>query len=97
MHKQIFVNLAVKDLPRSVDFFKALGYVFDLRFTNESGACLVLGDNLYAMLLARPFFQTFTHKALSDPTQTTEVAGGHDGAGADWSGWLLPRAASWTR
>lgn len=73
MHDQLFVNLPVTDLPRSKAFFEALGYHFEPRFTNESGACLVLGDRLFAMLLTRPFFQGFTPKAIADATQTTEV------------------------
>jgi predicted lactoylglutathione lyase len=73
MHKQIFVNLAVQDLKRSVGFFERLGFGFDANFTNDSGACMVVGENIYAMLLAREFFQTFTDKALCDPTRQTEV------------------------
>lgn len=73
MHQQIFVNLAVKDLNRSIDFFKALGYSFNPQFTNEAGACLMLGDNLHAMLLTEPFFKGFTGKPLVDATQGTEV------------------------
>ena len=73
MHKQMFVNLAVEDLPRSRKFFEALGLQFNPQFSNDSGACLVLGDNLFAMLLTKPFFATFTAKPLSDPSRSTEV------------------------
>ena len=73
MHKQIYVNLPVKHLPRSMTFFKALGFEFDPQFTNEQGACMVIGDNIYAMLLPEAFFKTFTHKPVSDATQSTEV------------------------
>ncbi|GGD51097.1 VOC family protein [Caballeronia grimmiae] len=66
MHKQIFVNLPVRDLKRSMTFFKALGLSFNPAFTNENAACLVIGENLYAMLLTEPFFQTFTEKTLID-------------------------------
>ncbi|MFM0050111.1 VOC family protein [Caballeronia grimmiae] len=66
MHKQIFVNLPVRDLKRSMTFFKALGLSFNPAFTNENAACLVIGENLYAMLLTEPFFQTFTDKTLID-------------------------------
>ncbi|MEO7008743.1 MAG: VOC family protein [Caldimonas sp.] len=73
MHKQIFVNLAVDDLPKSRAFFESLGLHFNPQFSNEQGACLVLGDNLFAMLLVKDFFRTFTAKPLGDPAQSTEV------------------------
>ena len=73
MVKQIFVNLAVKDLPKSIAFFERLGFAFNPQFTNEQGACLVLGENIFAMLLAEPFFRTFTSKAIVDAKQATEV------------------------
>ena len=73
MVKQIFVNLAVKDLPKSIGFFERLGFSFNPQFTNEQGACLVLGDNIFAMLLTEPFFRTFTAKAIVDAKQATEV------------------------
>lgn len=73
MHKQIFVNLACKSLPASKAFFEALGYHFDPQFTNESGAGLVLGENLYAMLLTEDFARNFTSKPLVDAAAATEV------------------------
>jgi uncharacterized protein len=73
MHKQIFVNLPVKQLPASKAFFEALGYTFNPQFTNDQGACLVLGENLYAMLLAEDFASTFTAKPLVDARAATEV------------------------
>ncbi len=73
MHHQIFVNLACRDLPRAKTFFEALGYSFDPNFTNEHGACMVLGPQLHAMLLAQPFFQTFTRKPVVDSQAATEV------------------------
>ena len=66
MHKQIFVNLPVHDLKQSMTFFKALGLSFDSVFTNDDAACLVIGENIFAMLLTTPFFQTFTDKTLID-------------------------------
>jgi len=73
MFRQIFVNLAVKDMARSQAFFKALGLTFNQRFTNEKGACLEIGENFYAMLLVEPFFQGFTKKPISDAQKATEV------------------------
>lgn len=73
MHKQIFVNLPVADLPKSKAFFAALGLSFNPQFTNEKGACLVLGENIFAMLLSREFFKSFIDKEIADARRTTEV------------------------
>ncbi len=73
MHQQIFVNLPVKDLPRSKAFFEALGYTFNPQFTNEVGACLELGPKLHAMLLTEDFARGFTSKPLVDAHAATEV------------------------
>jgi hypothetical protein len=73
MHTQIYVNLPVHDLARSTAFYRALGYEFDPQFSNEQGACLMLGPKLYAMLLTRPFFETFSTRPVADATQTTGV------------------------
>ena len=73
MHKQIFVNLPVSDLKRSMTFFKALGLSFNSQFTNDQAACLVVGENIFAMLLVEEFFRTFTHKPLVDANGATEV------------------------
>jgi predicted lactoylglutathione lyase len=73
MARQIFVNLPVKDLKRSVTFFTALGYTFDPRFTDDNATCMIVGENIFVMLLVERFFQTFTKKALCDATKSTEV------------------------
>jgi predicted lactoylglutathione lyase len=73
MHKQIFVNLAVDKLERSKAFFSALGFNFDPQFTNDQAACLILGENLYAMLLVKDLFKSFTRKSLCDPKESTEA------------------------
>ena len=73
MHKQIFVNLAVRDLKRSMDYFKALGFDFNPQFTSDQGASMIVGENIYAMLLTREFFQSFTDKTVADATKTAEV------------------------
>lgn len=73
MHSQIFVNLPVKDLKRSVDFFSKLGYTFNPTFTDENATCMILGDNLYVMLLVEKFFSTFTSKSITDTSKSTEV------------------------
>ncbi|MFM0739286.1 glyoxalase/bleomycin resistance/extradiol dioxygenase family protein [Paraburkholderia xenovorans] len=73
MHKQIYVNLAVDDLERSKAFFSALGFSFEPQFTNAQAACLILGDNLYAMLLVKELFKSFTRKSLCNPQESTEA------------------------
>lgn len=70
---QIYVNLPVKDLKASVAFFAKLGFTFNADFTNDSGACMILNENIYAMLLAESFFQTFIDKKIADAKTTTEV------------------------
>ncbi len=72
-HAHIFVNLPCKDLPASKAFFEAMGYHFNPQFTNDSGACLVLGENLFAMLLTEDFARGFTSKPLVDAKAATEV------------------------
>lgn len=73
MAQQIFVNLAVKDLPKSKAFFEKLGYSFNAQFTNDDAACMVISDTIYAMLLTEPFFKKFTDKELVDSKKSTEV------------------------
>jgi uncharacterized protein len=73
MTTQIFVNLPVKNLAVSVDFFTHLGYDFVARFTNERAAFMRVSDTIFVMLLVEEFFQTFTKKPVCDATQSTEV------------------------
>ncbi len=70
---QIFVNLPVQSLDRSVGFFSKLGYAFDPRFTDENATCMIIGGDIFAMLLVEPFFGTFTPKPIADAKKTTEV------------------------
>lgn len=74
MPKQIFVNFPVKNLERSMNFFRKLGFEFNPQFTNQDAACMIIEkDSSYAMLLMEPFFKTFTEKTIADATKTTEV------------------------
>ena len=73
MATQIFVNLPVKDLNRSVAFFTSLGYSFNPQFTNDKATCMIVGENIFVMLLVESFFQTFTKKALADASKSAEV------------------------
>lgn len=71
--RKIFVNLAVKDLRRSVDFFAALGFTFDPRFTDEQAACMIVSDEAFVMLLVESRFRDFTGKAICDSTTHIEA------------------------
>ena len=73
MARKIFVNLPIRDMQRSQAFFKALGFSFNPQFTNEQGACMVISEDIFAMLLVEPFFQTFTRKPIADARKSTEV------------------------
>jgi len=74
MSTQIFVNLPVQDLQRSIDFFTALGYSFDPRFSDENATCLVIDEgHIYAMLLTHDFFKKFTKKQIADAKASTEA------------------------
>ncbi|MFM1654809.1 VOC family protein [Brevibacillus sp. B_LB10_24] len=69
----IFVNLPVKDLKKTMDFFSQVGFAFNAQFTDEKAACMVINENIYAMLLVEEFFQTFIKKEIADATRSTEV------------------------
>jgi predicted lactoylglutathione lyase len=73
MGRKIFVNLPIKDMKRSQAFFRALGFSFNPQFTNEQGACMVIAQDIYVMLLVEPFFQSFIKKPISDARKATEV------------------------
>ena len=73
MPTQMFVNLPVQDLKRSIEFFTRLGYTFNPKFTDENATCMIIGDNNYAMLLVETMFKTFTPKPIADAKSTTEV------------------------
>ena len=72
MSKKIFVNLPVKDLDKSVDFFTKLGYTFNPQFTDQNATCMIISDSIYAMLLVEPFFKTFTLKDITNTQQSNE-------------------------
>jgi predicted lactoylglutathione lyase len=73
MPTQIFVNLPVKDLNKSVAFFTNLGFKFNPQFTDETATCMIVDENIFVMLLTEPKFKTFTPKQICDATKSTEV------------------------
>jgi predicted lactoylglutathione lyase len=70
--RKIFVNLAVRDLKRSMDFFAKLGFSFNPQFTDDKAACMVISEEAFVMLLSETFFKTFTKRPLCDTTKYTE-------------------------
>ena len=73
MNQQIYVNLPVSDLPASRKFFDALGYSFNPDFSNDKGACMIVSEDIYVMLLTEEFFATFTKKPVADAHKSTEM------------------------
>ncbi len=66
MAKQIFINLAVKDVQRSMDFYTALGFSNNPQFSDDSGKCMVWSENIFVMLLTHEKFATFATKPIAD-------------------------------
>ncbi|MED4599187.1 VOC family protein [Paenibacillus validus] len=70
---QVFVNLPVKDLNTSIDFFTKIGFEFNAQYTDENATCMVINENTFVMLLVEDFFKTFTKKEIPDAAKHTEV------------------------
>lgn len=66
MAKQIFINLAVKDLQKSMGFYSALGFTNNPQFSDDSGKCMVWSDNIFLMLLSHEKFSSFATKPIAD-------------------------------
>jgi uncharacterized protein len=73
MAKQIYVNLPVKDLDKTKEFFSKLGFTFNPKFSDDKAVCMIIGENIFAMLLKEEYFKTFIKKEVSDATKSTEV------------------------
>lgn len=73
MPTSLFVNLPIADLQRSIDFFSALGFAFNPKFSNEDATCLVISEHIQVMLLTTPFFAGFTRKPVANAHAATEV------------------------
>ncbi len=66
MTKQIFINLAVKDVQKSMDFYSALGFTNNPQFSDDSGRCMVWSENIFLMILSHEKFSGFTSKEIAD-------------------------------
>lgn len=74
MKTQIFVNLPVADVARTVAFWKALGYAHNPQFTDDTAACIVISEEIYHMALSHPKWRSFTTKAICDTAKAAEVS-----------------------
>jgi uncharacterized protein len=73
MSTKIFVNLPVKDLNLSIEFFTQLGFSFNPQFTDETATCMIVSDDIFVMLLTHDKFKMFTPKEICDATKSSEV------------------------
>ena len=73
MSAKLFVNLPVNDLPKTKEFFGKLGFKFNAQFSDDTGACMVVSDDAYVMLLTHPKFKQFAPNIIADATKSTEV------------------------
>ena len=71
--RKIFLNLPVRDLDRSVEFFTKLGFEFEPRMTDKNATAMIVSDEAFVMLLVEDFFKTFTKKSIADATKQTEA------------------------
>ena len=72
--REIYLNLPVADLSRSMTFFRALGFEFNARFTDDKCACINIGEKSYVMLLPHRYFEDFIPgKTIADATTTAEA------------------------
>jgi predicted lactoylglutathione lyase len=71
--RSIYINLAVKDLAKTKEFFGKLGFDFNPQFTDDKAACMIVNDKVYVMLLTEPFFATFTKKEICRTASHTET------------------------
>ena len=73
MAREIFVNLPVRDLQKTMEFFSSLGFTFNPQFTDDKAACMIISDKAYVMLLTEPFFRGFTKNEVADTSRVTEA------------------------
>ena len=73
MASKIFVNLPVKNLAKTVEFFSQLGFRFNQQFTDETATCMIVTDDIFVMLLTEAKFKTFTPKEICDTAKYNEV------------------------
>ncbi|HSC39340.1 MAG TPA: VOC family protein [Chitinophagaceae bacterium] len=73
MATKMFLNLPVKNLPKSIAFFTRLGFTFNAQFTDDKATCMIIGEDIFVMLLVEPFFLGFTKKQICDTAKSNEA------------------------
>jgi hypothetical protein len=70
--RKIFVNLPVRDLQRSIEFFTKLGFAFNPNFTDDKCTCMIISEEAFVMLIVESRFKDFTSKQICDTSTSTE-------------------------
>ena len=73
MSKKIFVNLPITQLARSIAFYEALGATLNPKFSDKTGACMVLSESIYVMVLTHEKYRNFTARPISDVHSTSSA------------------------
>ena len=73
MFNQMFVNLPVKDLNRSIEFFTKLGFEFDPQLSDDKGTGMIVNKDSFVMLITESLFKLFTAKHICDSKKCTQV------------------------
>ncbi|CAM5227736.1 VOC family protein [Rhodanobacter lindaniclasticus] len=73
MTRMLFVNLPVSNLDASMNFYRAIGFENNPRFTDDTAACMVWSEAIHVMLLTHAKWQTFTDRPIP-PASSSEVA-----------------------
>lgn len=66
MGNQVFINLPIKDLQKSMDFYSALGFKINPKFSDAAGKCMAWSNNIFVMLLSQEKFASFATKPIAD-------------------------------
>lgn len=73
MNRQIFINLATKNVTKARQFFEELGFQINPQFSSEDAACVAIEENISVMLLSESHFKNFTDKQIADSQETAEA------------------------
>ena len=94
MKKQIFINLPVADLKKSMDFYTSIGFTNNPQFTDETAACMVLSEEIFVMLLTHTKFSLFTKKEIANTKTTASVINSLSVESADAVNEFMTKALS---